>query len=447
MTADAALLPKRSRYSAVAIGLHWIIAAAIVTQVALALRMDGPKGPETFAITQLHKSVGVTILLLSLARLGWRLAHPPPREPPTLARWERVLSAVVHFGFYVIMIGMPLTGWIMVSSSRLRIPTLLYGIVPWPDLPGMAGASRPAWSKLGHQGHETLAWGLVALFGLHVAGALKHQLFSRDEPVLARMAPGARPGRWLDPRLLAILAGFLAVAAFGWTVRPPAPGVAAPPAGREDHAAADHEDHAAAEPAVPAPQAPAAAAPAAPAAAAPEAAKAAEAAKAPAEPVRWAVGPGSTLRFATTWGDAQVNGRFRTWTADVLFSPDALDKSRVVVSIDMASVDTGDAQRDAALPAADWFDTANHPKATFTATRFEKTGADRFVARGKLRLRGVEKPVSLPFRLQIDGDRAHVRGVTSLDRTAFGVGQGEWTSTDQIPAKVSVSVDLEATKR
>jgi len=72
---------------------------------------------------------------------------------------------------------------------------------------------------------------------------------------------------------------------------------------------------------------------------------------------------------------------------------------------------------------------------------------DRYVAHGRLTLRGVSRPVNLPFRLQIDGDKARVRGVTTLDRTAFGVGQGEWTSTDQIPAKVTVNVDLRATQR
>ena len=435
------------RYSAVAIVLHWLIAAAIVFQVMLAWRMDGPFSPQKFALTQLHKSVGITILALSLLRLGWRLANPPPPMPATMSGWERALARLTHVGFYVIMIGMPLTGWIMVSASRLRIPTLLYGKIPWPDLPGVAGGSRELWSNVGHAGHEWLSWGVYGLLALHVAGAFKHQLFSRDDPVLARMAPGAKSGRWLEPRLAAIVAVFFAVVAAGWTLRPPSPGMA-PPAGGEDHdhggADEDHDDHAAPEIGAPVVAAPALQA-AAPVAAAPGA-KAAEPA-APAEPVRWAVGKGSALGFETVWSDAPVRGRFDRWTADVLFSPEALGRSKVTVSIDMSSVATGDPQRDAALPSADWFDSAAHPKATFTATKFENTGEGRFVARGQLTLRGVTRPVSLPFRLQIDGDKARVRGVTSLDRTAFGVGQGEWASTDQIPAKVSVSVDLRATRR
>jgi len=110
----------------------------------------------------------------------------------------------------------------------------------------------------------------------------------------------------------------------------------------------------------------------------------------------------------------------------------------------MSSARSGDEQRDSSLPGMDWFDTAAHPKATFTATRFEKTGEGRFVARGTLTLRGVSRPLNMPFRLKIDGDRAEVRGVTSLDRTNFGVGQGEWANTDQIPAKVTLRITLKA---
>jgi polyisoprenoid-binding protein YceI len=131
---------------------------------------------------------------------------------------------------------------------------------------------------------------------------------------------------------------------------------------------------------------------------------------------------------------------------DILFSPDALDKSKVTVTIDIASLKTGDEQRDASLPSSDWFDVASHPKAIFTATRFEKAGADRYVAHGSLNLRGVAKPIDLAFRLKITGGAARMSGTASLDRLAFGVGQGEWQSTDSVPAKVAVHVELQATR-
>lgn len=423
MTAAAIRPADGGRYSTVSIALHWTIAALIVLQVALAGRMEA-RTPEAFAVFQLHKSIGITVLLLSLARLAWRLIHPPPPEPETLARWERALSRVVHWAFYAVMIGMPLTGWIMVSTSRIVLPTLLYGAIPWPHIPGLADlapAAKAAWNGAGKDAHHLIIKGFYGLIALHVAGALKHQVLGRDEPILSRMAPGAKAGRWLEPRLFVILGALVAVVAFGRLVQPPRPHTSAgpPPAPVAAPAASVF--------------APEPAAPTAPAAPAPIP-----------DPVVWKVERGSTLGFGTAWDGQAVRGQFDRWTADILFSPQALDRSKVTVSIDLASVNTGDPQRDASLPAPDWFDTAAHPKATFTATRFEQTGESRYIAHGRLTLRGVSKPINLPFRLKIDGDRAEVSGVTSLDRTAFGVGQGEWTSTDQIPARVTVRVSLQA---
>jgi len=99
---------------------------------------------------------------------------------------------------------------------------------------------------------------------------------------------------------------------------------------------------------------------------------------------------------------------------------------------------------DASLPSADWFDAAAHPKAVFTATKFEKTGEGAYVAHGTLDLRGVKKPLDLPFKLKIVGAKAQMTGEASLDRTLFGVGQGEFTDTNQVPAKVAVRVQVNA---
>lgn len=435
---DVPDMPGRAdRYATVAIVLHWTIAAMILVQVMLAGRMED-RTPEAFAVTQLHKSVGITILLLSLVRLTWRLLNPPPPMPATMARWEKLLAAVTHAGFYVVMIGMPLTGWLMVSTSRIEIPTLLYGLVPWPDLPGTDALSREAretWRKIGEAGHDLIVKGFYGLIALHVAGALKHQLFSRDEPVLARMAPGARAGRWMEPRLALIALGAAAAAAFGALVAPPVPGVSAPPGPPAQ----------AIEPAGAPETAPADAAAVASAESAQAESEAAQAGPVPpAEPVVWRLEDGSRIEFETSWGGAKIEGEFRSFTADIRFSPEALDRSRVSVSIDVASVTTGDAQRDGALPGYDFFNAGEHPKATFVADRFEKAGEDRYVAHGSLTLRGVSRPLRLPFELKIDGDRARVRGETSLDRTAFGVGQGEFASTDQVPAQVKVEVDVRA---
>jgi polyisoprenoid-binding protein YceI len=350
--------------------------------------------------------------------------------------WEKALAHAAHWGLYVIMVGMPLTGWLMVSASRIAIPTLLYGVVPWPDMPGVAAlapGAKQAWHDVGETSHVLLSYGFYALFALHVAGALKHQFFPQDAPVLPRMLPGGDGRRrWADWRLGFVLVAVVAAVALGKLVTPPNPGMAPPsrPAQLQSQPpapAADLDE------------------PAAPPALAAEASSAAPPAPL-AGPVRWVVQPGATLGFATSWGGEALQGRFDRWRAEIVFSPQALDRSKVTVTIDLASVETGDAQRDAALPSPDWFDTAAHPQAVFTATKFEKTGPDRYLAHGTLQLRGVTRPQALAFRLKIDGDRAQATGSASLDRTAFGVGQGDFKGTDQIPGKVAVTFALKASR-
>ncbi len=127
-----------ARYSTGAVVLHWSIAALMLFQLTLGLTMGEGRTPFSFARFQLHKSVGITILVLTLLRLVWRLAYKPPA--PSVGGWEGRLAGLVHAAFYLLLLALPLTGWAIVSASPTRIPTLLYGLVHWPDLPGLADA-------------------------------------------------------------------------------------------------------------------------------------------------------------------------------------------------------------------------------------------------------------------------------------------------------------------
>jgi polyisoprenoid-binding protein YceI len=140
-------------------------------------------------------------------------------------------------------------------------------------------------------------------------------------------------------------------------------------------------------------------------------------------------------------------GSFKQWTADIVFSPDDLKNSSLTVRVDLASVATGDEQRDSALPSADWFDVANHPTAIFQASQFKKVAEGSYKADGTLSLRDKTAPLVLSFKLKIVGDKATAKGSTTLDRTVFGVGQGEFLATDQIPAAVKVSFNLTAMRK
>jgi len=184
---------RTDRYSAVAIALHWAIALLILTNIGIAWYFNTLHGMDKIPPVQLHKSIGITVLLLSLARLGWRLANPPPPLPATMARWEVLAANTTHILFYVIMIGMPLTGWAMSSASPLirTFPITLYGKVPWPAMSFLTNLPMDQMNTAHHVfefSHGTLAKLTYVLVVLHVGAAMKHLVINRDG-VLGRMIP------------------------------------------------------------------------------------------------------------------------------------------------------------------------------------------------------------------------------------------------------------------
>ena len=183
---------SKTGYSRVAIILHWLMALMIISLIAVGNYMHDLEGGNKFQLYQLHKSFGITVLILSFLRLFWRLGHKPPALPADMKNWEIWASKLTHWGFYVLMIGTPLMGWVMVSASPFNIPTELFGVVPWPDFPGISRGEKLA--DLFGEVHEIMAKLIVLLVVLHVGAALKHHFIGKDD-VLTRMIP------WLKRRL------------------------------------------------------------------------------------------------------------------------------------------------------------------------------------------------------------------------------------------------------
>ncbi len=173
-----------SRYSKTAITLHWIIAALIVTNYALFLISDGLPDAQKGPYMTPHMSIGISILGLSIIRLFWRLGHKAPALPPEITGWQAKLGRFVHVLFYVLIIAIPLTGWLMVSAYPAAPPVSYFGLFNI-DLP--FGKSK-ALSGIGHEGHEILTYALYGVVALHIAGALKHQ-FADRMPFIQRMWP------------------------------------------------------------------------------------------------------------------------------------------------------------------------------------------------------------------------------------------------------------------
>jgi cytochrome b561 len=180
--------------------LHWTIAIAILALLATGAVMVRltPGSSLQLDLYQLHKSVGIAVLALSVARLLWRLFDPVPPLPVSLKRWEAALARATHIGFYVLVIVLPLSGWMMVSASVWNIPTVVFGLFTLPHLPVLASLQdkKPVEDAL-KEVHEALAIGILVLLLLHVAGALKHHFVLRDD-TLARMLPG----RWAGARTI-----------------------------------------------------------------------------------------------------------------------------------------------------------------------------------------------------------------------------------------------------
>lgn len=414
------------RYSTMAIVLHWALAILLLFQLGLGWRMeDLPKGMAEFTAFQLHKSVGISILVLSFARLGIRWVFPRPAPVPGPAP-AMFLARAVHALLYVVMIGGPLTGWILVSTSKIKLQTMLFGLVPWPHLPLGRGWHEPTEAL-----HKLIAWLLAALFVLHVAGALRHHWLRSD--VIGRMLPASLVSRSAlnMAAAAALLAGGLAfAAAWAWPfgegqpaaqARPPAASLALAPSATPTAAASSE------------------AAPSETASAVVSATS-----EAAAKATTWQVEPGGRLGFRAEYAGSPVEGAFTRWDAEIRFSPDDLPGSRIRVTIDLASVDTAEAQRDDMLRSSSFFDIGAHPRATFVSNSIRERGPGRYVANGTLTLHGRSQPVAVSFDLAIADDRATASGSARIQRTAFGVGSGEWAGTDQIADGVSINFRLRA---
>ncbi len=193
----ASAMNTRTRYGNVAMALHWLIALMIIGNLCSGIwfgEFMARQDPLRFTIIQLHKSSGLTILVLSLIRLGWRLVNPIPALPPDMGPLMRFLARGTHYVFYFLIIAIPFSGWLLVSASPTGLPTMYFGLFQWPNLPFFDGLPRPERSgyreTLGDI-HIVMAYLTLALLFLHVGAALYHQYFRRDD-VLKRMWFGTR---------------------------------------------------------------------------------------------------------------------------------------------------------------------------------------------------------------------------------------------------------------
>ncbi|WP_429931521.1 cytochrome b/b6 domain-containing protein [Agrobacterium vitis] len=434
------------RYTGVAISLHWAIALMILSMIPMGWWMvRALKKPETqqlaYQLFQIHKSIGFAILALTVLRIVWRATHKPPALPSGMKLWERFLANATHIAFYGMMLILPLTGWIYVSSGwaiatdrPLDVATSWFGLFPIPHLPGLEGHRSLAYGVMG--AHSYMAYGGAVLIVLHVAAALKHHFIERDG-VLAQMVPFLRAGKDAHGtsgkgKTSGLSHGFglalvVMAAAIGCVMHLPPP-LAEQPSAVEAQA----------EPPATVPQPSANASQANPAQTAPV-----QAATAPVWVIDMA---SSSIGFGGTHAGNAFNGRFEEWSGDIHFDPANLAGSKAVILVKTASARTGDATQEGSLKNGEWLNSTRFPEAKFETTEFRALGGDRYEAKGTLSIKNKPLPVVLPFSLKMEGNKAQVEGALELDRAALNLGMFSDPSAEWVSKSISVKIAVTATK-
>ena len=183
MIREPALNSSSSSYTCVAIALHWLVALLIFFAWPMGVYMhDLPLSPQKLQYYAWHKWAGVTVFLLALLRLAWRAGHPAPALPEAMPRWQRQAATGLHHLLYLLILVIPLSGWLMSSAKGFQ--TVWFGVLPLPDLVGKDEALGEVLKGV----HMGLNGTLFLLVLAHVGAALKHHLIDKDD-ILARMLP------------------------------------------------------------------------------------------------------------------------------------------------------------------------------------------------------------------------------------------------------------------
>lgn len=387
-----------TRYGSVAKVFHWLTAALILAIIPLGIVANelpfatSEELARKALLFSLHKTLGVAVFFVALARIGWALGQVKPGALHPDRRAETLLAEVVHWLLYGSLVIAPLTGWVHHAATTGFAP------IWWPF-----GQSLPFVPKDEGLAHlfGALHWWLTKVMAaavfLHIAGALKHALIDRDA-TLGRMWFGGGDGPAAAPHRRAVTAPLVALAIFA-TISALAVTTSGG-AHRETPLTADL------------------------------AAVASD----------WAVTEGSIAITVQQFGTA-VAGEFSDWTAAISFDPDAAGPAlgQVEVTINIASLALGSVTDQAMGP--DFFDTARFPTASFAGPILDT--ADGLIVDGTLTLKGAVVPVTLPFTLILEGETATATGAVSVIRHDFAIGDAD---EGTLGGEVVISVALKATR-
>ncbi len=390
-----------TRYGSLSKLMHWTMALGILAMIPLGKIANdmGFDTPDLLAqkaqLFSIHKTIGVVLFILAVIRLVWMVTQPKPVTLHPDRKLETFAAETVHVLLYASLALVPLTGWIEHAAATGFAPIL------WPfgqDLPLIPDS--PALAEFMAGAHKVAVRLLILSLLLHIAGALKHHVIDRDA-TLRRMLPGSTEAgtatQEAHSRLPLIAAVVAYVAAFGVGAQ----------AGLFSHAAE-----------------------------APEAAQLEEV------QTEWVVETGAINIGVRQFG-SDIAGSFADWTAAISFDDTITEGplGTVTTQISIGSLTLGSVTSQAL--GTEYFDAETHPVATFEAKIVR--AEDGYEAQGTLTLKGASVPTTLPFTLELDGDRAEMAGSLTLNRIDFGIG-GEATAAGQPEPMVTVDITLTATR-
>lgn len=178
---------QTARYSSVAIALHWIIALLVLTLIALGLYMDHASIDDPTPLHNLHKALGILVMLLVVVRVIWRLTHKAPSLPQDMPKQQRIAAMSVEGILYIFQILMPATGWL--AMSAIAAPVVMFGLFSWPNIPLPESVLESgSLSTILFPLHQWLSWFFAGFIALHILAALYHRIIRRDQ-IIFRMLP------------------------------------------------------------------------------------------------------------------------------------------------------------------------------------------------------------------------------------------------------------------
>ncbi|MCD8497598.1 MAG: cytochrome b/b6 domain-containing protein [Alphaproteobacteria bacterium] len=399
---------SKERYGFVSRGFHWIIALLILCLLTVGFWMDAlPYSPLKGTVYGLHKSFGMTVLVLATLRVFWTVLTQKPKHLDTHAFWEVALAKFIHILLYVGMIGMPLSGWIMSSAGDHPVP--FFGLFNVPDIV----PKDESLFRLAKQIHGLTAYALLAAIGLHFAGAVKHHVIDRDE-TLRRMGGNL---------LVAVLGAILIAAPVAVMVKIEL---------SEEHKQEISTDEAMSAPLVN------------------ETGQATSQAEMEEDSgaSSWAINHEDSrigVEFMQ-YGQA-VTGTFDGFDGVIRFDPDNLPGSLADIRIESASITTGDSGRDEQARGAEWFGSTEYPQIHFISREFTHLGEGQYSVQGSLTIRDVTKDISFPFTLDMQDQNTRMQAEILLNRLEYGVGSGAWQAVDVIGDQVKIIIDLSARRQ